>query len=208
MSDKVKVEERKQSIRQALLEGVSYQKILSVTKMPPSTLNWYIQKIRTEDHEIMRNNHVDLLGQQIVQMIQRLDMEIEKTVEIERSEEALPKDRLEAIKTRIDIYILQVRVLNSGLVNNLDDKSKLDQRLGESPVQRREGKGNKPGDTKQTKSLVLRESNTDNKPGKSGDKLLSKSPGRPRKTPRHHERIGDDAVSDSTTDTSKQEEGD
>ena len=133
-STKVEVEERKQAIRQALIQGISYEEIIRVSGMARDTLNWYIRKVRTEDHELMRLHHADMLGAQVIQTIQRLDYEIANLNKIEQMEEALPKDIIEAIKTKIDIYILQVRVLNSGVINNLDDKSQLDRKLGEKPT--------------------------------------------------------------------------
>ena len=126
--------------------------------MNTSTLNWYIQKIRVSDHEDMRKNHIDLIGAQALLTVKRLDKSIQKMIEVQQSDEALPKDIIEAEKTKIDIYILQIRVLNSGTLNNLDDQTKLDKRLGNAPP--REGK--KRGDstsksTNKTKKLVLRE---------------------------------------------------
>ena len=205
-STKVEVEERKQAIRQALIQGISYEAIRRVSGMARDTLNWYIRKVRTEDHELMRLHHADMLGAQVIQTIQRLDYEIANLNKIEQMEEALPKDIIEAIKTKIDIYILQVRVLNSGVINNLDDKSQLDRKLGEKPIQ---GTGSKDGstkpETKQTKGMVLRKDKSSNKRG--GDKLLPKPPGRSSKAPGHNEGTGNDAISDTTPGLSYEEEG-
>lgn len=209
--DRAKQAELTNDIRQAIYQGLNKYEISKHTKIKLSTIEWYINKITLEDSLALAAYGEDILFSEVAKAVGQYDSFIKELNGIMREEESMPKDKIDAIKTKMELINTKIGILSLGIKGNIKQiESDTKKYSGQTPQIPGEPDNSinkhKSNNTNKTKGMVLQQSKSNNKRGDSN--LLPKPPGRPRKTSRHYERIGDDAVSDSTTGTGKQEEGD
>lgn len=117
--------------------------------------------------------------------------------------ESFPKDKLEAIKIKSELITTKIGILSSGIVGNIKEiASDKEKYSGHPPgISGPQNKSkHKNNNTRPTKTVVLRKD-------KPRGRLLPKSSSRTSKTSRHNETTRNDAISDTTTESSSKEEG-